>query len=594
MKNLIQKSFSRKLVFAYVFVFAAVFLLAGWFSASRVEKEVLSNLELTLKEESLQLARTVAPLILGGTPRQEIHEKIRALGSGLETRITVIDSEGLVLGDSERTFEELRRMDNHASRPEIKEALEKRFEPSIRYSHTLKTNMLYVAVPVFDEDPRKGILRTALPLTRVNKIIQSAKGPIQAGMLFGTLVVILLSIFLGSRMTARIRQLTRVARQYAQGDFGEKIRIDSQDELKVLADAMNFMAKSLKERISELETERNKISAILENMTEGVIAVDGNLVIFLVNRNVEEMLQVSSGKMIGKNFAEVAWNQKLMGMMELALKDKTSVSGEIELVHKDKKIVKANAIGFESKRGERTGILVLYDMTQIRRLEKVRSEFLANVSHELKTPLTSIKGFVETLLGGALKDPERAGSFLQMMKEDSDRLTRLIEDLLELSSIESKEEPLQAGRVELKKEVDRIVKGFEQACAEKKIKVENRVAEGISFSADPDKIRQVLVNLLDNAVKFNRENGSVMVDAILRDNFMEVRIEDTGIGIPESSRERIFERFYRVDKARSRALGGTGLGLSIVKHIIEAHGGTVSCQSREGKGSTFILRLPVD
>lgn len=351
--------------------------------------------------------------------------------------------------------------------------------------------------------------------------------------------------------------------------------------------------RTLKDQIAEVEGERAKLSAILDHITEGIVACDSQKHILIVNPALERILKVHKEKTFGKNVLEILRSPKADALLEQVLKDHSIVTDEIEVHHPEKKVLRLVMIGISHKTVSQSvaGILVVSDVTKVRKLEHLRRDFVANVSHELRTPLTSIKGFAETLLAGALQDREKSVSFLNMMNEDVQRLTRLIDDLLELSQIESDEVFLQMKPIHLKSEIDCAVTLFSPQIQEKQIQVENNVSSEIKILADSDRLKQVFVNLIDNAVKFNRTGGYIRFSADPKNDFAEIHISDTGIGIPEKSVPHIFERFYRVDKARSREAGGTGLGLSIVKHIVEAHGGNVSCHSRLNEGSTFSFSL---
>lgn len=350
----------------------------------------------------------------------------------------------------------------------------------------------------------------------------------------------------------------------------------------------------LKERISELEGEQVKVSAILRSMAEGVVAVDDSKRVLLVNPAAEVIFNVRESRFLNRSLVEMVRNQTLDQMMSEAMEKQGVVSQEIEIHHPANKILRVNAVGIPKREGEVGGIVVLYDITEIRRLERLRQEFVANVSHELKSPLTSIKGFIETLLGGALKDQRRAEEFLKMMEEDTDRLSRLIGDLLEISRLESKEAVLRIHPVDLAVEIRKLIAIFKTRFREKKIFVVDRISTGHipKVLADSDRLKQVLINLIDNAIKFNCESGQIIFSAEPKNGKVTVSVEDTGVGIPAEAVPRVFERFFRVDKARAREKGGTGLGLSIVKHIVEVHGGDVWCESKVGKGSKFSFTLP--
>jgi len=351
---------------------------------------------------------------------------------------------------------------------------------------------------------------------------------------------------------------------------------------------------ALQKKIAALEGEILKNSAILHYMSEGVIGVDRSQRILIINPGAESILHLPASSAKGKTLLEVTHETEAERLMTQALETSRYQTGEIELTYPEPKVLRASAMGLPENVGELCGILVFYDITPLRKLENIRREFVANVSHELRTPLTSISGFIETLLGGALKDTARSESFLKMMQEDTQRLTRLIQDLLNLSRIESREIPLNLEPLDLKREIEKTMEGLQPHLEEKKIKMEMIFPDALpKVLADADKFKQVLLNLLDNAIKFNKPQGQIKIQGISIGRFVEISIRDTGIGIPPEATDRIFERFYRVDKSRTSDSGGTGLGLSIVKHIVEAHGGKVRCDSIFGKGSTFFFTLPL-
>lgn len=407
------------------------------------------------------------------------------------------------------------------------------------------------------------------------------------------LSLLLLVIFLSlSHWEARrkIRKVLQTAKKYSeQGD--EALTHGFQDDL---SESIFKIVRSLRSKITRLEDEKIKTSAVLNYMTEGVIGVDRNQRIVIINPGAESILHLPRHFAKGKTLLEVTHQTETEELMTRALESRSQEIAEIDLVYPEAKVLHMNAVGLPEASGEMAGILVFYDMTQLRKLESMRKEFVANVSHELRTPLTSINGFIETLLDGALRDASKSESFLNMMREDTKRLTRLIDDLLNLSKIESKELPLKPENFSLKQEVQKITSSFEPRLTEKKIRLEVQVSDSLPpVRADQDKFKQVVLNLLDNAVKFNKPGGSIKIHALQIGRHAEIKIEDSGIGIPPEAVDRIFERFYRVDKARTSDSGGTGLGLSIVKHLVEAHGGKVRCDSIPGKGSAFSFTLPL-
>ncbi len=410
------------------------------------------------------------------------------------------------------------------------------------------------------------------------------------GLILSSTLFLLLSRF--SKRKSQITQLARATGRYTRGDLAEKILLEADDEFKVLADAINQMASSLRDKISEAEGERAKVSAILNNMAEGVIACDRAKRILIMNPSAESIFGIRSKSVLGKSLLEATRNPAIDQMIDSAINQKTIITDELELHYPVRRMLRLNAVGISPAEDSHSvvAILVVYDVTEVRKLESMRSDFVANVSHELKTPLTSIKGFIETLSAGAIEDSERAKSFLQMMEEDSERLTRLIGDLLELSKIESKKISLKPETLDLRKEVDQVLVGFKTALEEKQISIENKINS--SVSADRDRLKQILINLTENAIKFNKPQGRISFTSTTAGDQVRLEISDTGIGIPKDMIPRVFERFFRIDQARSRDSGGTGLGLAIVKHLVEAHGGQIGCESQPGKGSTFFLTLP--
>ncbi len=581
---------AKRLLALYAFIFILVILLTDWSLSRVIEKRELENLQSSLVSQATLISRSIGPMLAEGPPLQE---KIRQYPAGTHPRITIVDPRGTVLADSSETPEGLAKMDNHATRPEIAAALLKNTGISLRYSMTLKTKMLYVAVPIIDSSGFHGVVRVAMPVARVDESLAAARKPVFAMAFLGILVILLAGFFFANRLTHRIRRITSAAERFAAEDWSEKVLIDGNDELKMLGNTMNQMAATLRQRIRDLESERSKLSAILSNMTDAVIAIDHRREIVMANPPAEILFGFTNREVKGKSLIEATRHPYLEGIVDRAFGENGTASGEIQLTDKAKKILKVSVVVTGEEVRDIGGILVFHDITEIRRLENARKEFVANVSHELRTPLTSLRGFIETLLGGASKDPATSERFLQMMQEDTVRLSRLVEDILTLGEIEQGVIPLKKEPFDILDEVRAITDRFRPQIESKKITVEDRLpGEPLSVSGDRDKVRQVFMNLIDNAVKFNVTGGRIIFTAEKQGNGVRVTIEDTGPGIPQDSLLRIFERFFRVDKARSRELGGTGLGLAIVKHIMEAHGGTVNCRSRENTGSAFSVFFP--
>ena len=400
------------------------------------------------------------------------------------------------------------------------------------------------------------------------------------------------SLLLTRDMTLKLHKFVRISDSFSKGDFSHKIFLDSKDELGELASTLNSMAQNLEDKIHEIEIKNQHLVAILESMVEGIIVVDKTSRIVSINSSVEKIFNISKQNLEGKVFLEVIRNNDIAEIINKVLKKGEFTSCELTLMWPVQKIFQINASPIFKKEEVSGCLLVIHDITEIRKLETMRRDFVANVSHELKTPLTSIKGFVETLLEGALEDKENNRHFLKIIQEHGERLNKLVDDLLSLSHLESKEILLEKGIFNLRQQVEKVIMGFKEQLKKRNVDIKNEIPANISINADKDKIEGVFTNLIDNAIKFNKENGSIKISSQQEGDKIKIIVEDSGVGIPEKDIPRIFERFYRVDKARSAELGGTGLGLSIVKHIVELHGGTVGVESVEGLGSKFWFTLP--
>lgn len=410
-------------------------------------------------------------------------------------------------------------------------------------------------------------------------------------------LVLLLSFFVVYRVVREVmeplRRITEVAQRMAEGDLEQEIRISSRDEIGILAASLNNMARRLKENIDQITEERNKLAAILSSMDEGVLAIDRQGNIILINPVVEKLFRVTAEEAVGRNVIEVIRNYELERLIRKALEENIHQAVEMSFLMPDPRIFRVQLVPL--RRGEEMAgiVVVLRDISELRRLEQMRSEFVANVSHELRTPLASIRGFTETLLDGALEDPTVARHFLQIIHDEAERLTRLINDLLSLSALESRRREPNRKLLDWHRLVGEVVSMLAPLVQGKNLEVEVKVAEDLPpVPADRDMMGQMLINLLDNAIKYTPDGGKIKVAVWGEGDNLVLQVADTGIGIPPESLPRIFERFYRADKARSRELGGTGLGLAIVKHIVEAHGGRIEVESRVNGGTSFTVYLP--
>ncbi|WP_138755414.1 two-component system histidine kinase PnpS [Paenibacillus sinopodophylli] len=508
-------------------------------------------------------------------------------------RVTFIRNDGAVLGDSDGDPDE---MDNHLNRIEVKEALKSGSGRAIRASDTIKQNMMYVAIPV-EVVPNQApdVIRLAMSLKEVDESINQLALLLFAGLLVLFLIAALISYRLALSLTRPLEQITRVAKRIKNMDYKARVNVTKQDEIGELGNAINAMADSLQVQMTRIQQNENQLESVLDNMINGIVMIDRSGKIVLMNRRAEEVLGFSARELVGRHYAEAKQQYELSQMIQEGLKSKEHLREEITFYFPEERLLELNLVPIHPEGNEFSGVLlVLQDVSAIRRLERMRSEFVANVSHELKTPITAVKGFAETLLGGAVNDEETARSFLQIIFDESDRLNRLIGDILELSKIESRRVPLVFSPVEVDTFVDKSIKLMESEAARKRIELSMSIEPGLYVEADEDRLRQIMMNLLSNGINYTSEGGRVSLHVEgIGDDYIRIQISDTGIGIPKKDLPRIFERFYRVDKARSRSSGGTGLGLSIVKHLVELHKGTISVTSAVGVGTTFTIELPV-
>ncbi|MCX5668670.1 MAG: ATP-binding protein [Candidatus Omnitrophica bacterium] len=580
-------SFKLKLIFSYIFVILVSFGFIAFFLDKNLEENSLRNIQSSLITQANLIEGQIASDRLRQEDAPYLESLVKALSSKTKCRITVINNKGSVLSDSEKSQEEITQMENHLYRPEVKVALTGSIGIDTRYSSTLKINMLYVALPIKDKTGITGILRLSLPLESVQKTAFVIRKIVLIGLFFALALAFVLGSIVAGRTIQPINRMIQISHRFSKGDFSRKIIQVSKDEIGELAVTLNKMAQDIEDKIKEAKAQNQKLSAIFNSMIEGIIVVDKTSRIISVNPTIEKIFSVSKKEIEGRAFLEAIRNNDTYEIINSVLAKGKPLSAEISLILPVRKIFEINATPIFDNNIVSGCLIVLHDITEIRRLETVRSDFVANVSHELKTPLTSIKGFVETLLEGALGDKENNRNFLKIIQDHAERLNSLVEDLLSLSHLESKEIVLNKSNFNLRLQLEEVILGFKSQLKKKGIEIKNELPASISINADKDRIEQVLTNLIDNAIKFNKEKGSIFIYAQEVDGKIKVFVEDSGIGIPEKDISRIFERFYRVDKARSRELGGTGLGLSIVKHIVELHSGSVGVESTEGLGSKF-------
>lgn len=584
-KRLIWQFFS-----GYLLVVVIALLVVTWYTTRTIRS--LYHAEIT---RGLEARAMLVQRMAGKSFASESQGRAATLAHELaqlsQARVTLILPSGEVVGDSDQ---DPAQMDDHADRPEVQEALAGRIGVSSRFSHTLQQDMRYVAVPMREGNQVRAVLRLAVPASSLDMPLRH----MYLQILLASCAVGILAAFVGWTVSRRIVRPLEAIRQgaerFAEGDFSQRLPVSDADEIAGLADAMNTMAALLDDRMKTVIQQRNEQEAMLASMVESVLAIDRSESIISINRAAGRLLGVEPRQVEGRTLASVVRNSALQQFVRAALRSAVPIETEIVLHSRQELVLQAHGTRLQDAGGQDIGaVVVLHDVTRLRRLERVRRDFVANVSHELKTPITSIKGFVETLLadpGASAEDRER---FLKITAKQAERLSAIIEDLLTLSRIEQDEE--YAVNVLSPGAVEPVVQAAMSICAPaaeaRRIVVGARFEPGLQANMVPALLEQGVVNLLDNAIKYSEAGSTVQVETIGTNDEVLIKVSDAGPGISPEHHRRIFERFYRVDKARTRRAGGTGLGLAIVKHIATAHGGAVEVQSHLGGGSVFILRL---
>ncbi len=515
------------------------------------------------------------------------------LGRETGTRYTIIGRDGTVLADSE---EDPERMDPHDRRPEVAAARVHGHGMARRYSDTLETHMMYVALPVPESGEPAGFVRAALPLSAIDQRLGRLQAIAVLGAALAGVAALLIGFLVGRRLTRPLTEMATVASSMADGNYHERLEVRRHDEFGLLAQSLNRLADQSQRRIAEITDDRNKLQAILGSMVEGVVAVDGQERIIHLNSVAKRILHTGSSDCLGKPVWEVTRLHEVSEIIHETLQTGVERSAEFRRpVQSQDRIVELYSSPIRVGQDQMAGaVLVLHDVTELRRLESVRRDFVANVSHELKSPLTVIRGLVETLLDDSTLPATTRLSFLEKIRRQGERLSSIVSDLLTLSRAESGLPGLRRERIDWRDPVEESFQAFSPAIDAKRIEARlDLPVEPVPVHAEGDSLRLLLDNLLDNAVKYTPEGGEIVVRLKTDEGVAVLEVRDSGIGIEPKDQQRVFERFYRVDKARSRALGGTGLGLSIVKHLALAHGGEVGLESSPGKGSTFQVRLPL-
>lgn len=581
-----------KLFSGYVVLILLSISIVGILISKQVEEETLSEIERSLYLRATFL-QNIALELLSNSSNIKIQDRIKNLGKKIDTRFTVININGRVLADSQK---DPKAMDNHGNRPEILAAHSHGQGITTRFSDTVKNNMMYYALAVMKDDKLIGYVRTSLPLSVIDERLSRIHTLVLFAMSVSILVALLLGFFVARGFAKPLTAMTTIAENMSEGNYDQRISIDRKDEIGSLAKALNKMAKNSSERLETIILEKNKLVAILAGMVEGVVAVDKNENIIHLNEAAKRILGISNNVDMDRKIWETTHLQEFCQIFSLALNEETEIRKKYKTVKKSKdQIVDVHASPFRDGSGELVGVVaVLYDVSELERLETIRKDFVANVSHELKTPITAARGLLETVIDDNEMSIENHRIFITKAMNQILRLSNIVTDLLSLSRLETVKMDLIRECIDLRDVVNDSIQALHPVSEEKRISIEYEEFDmSLEVLGDREALFQSVNNLIDNAIKYNSKHGKVWLRLYNEGKNAVLEVRDSGIGIEALEKHRIFERFYRIDKARSTQVGGTGLGLSIVKHTVLAHGGQLSVESFLGTGSTFKIFIPL-
>jgi two-component system sensor histidine kinase VicK len=589
------QSIQLKLIIVYILLIVIAMQLIGIYFVRELESNFLNNFSDTLNRQAdllaFNLARYLSEEQIPTAPNPDIDYLVNNLFAINDGEVQVIDQNGIVLSTSSEEKRWVIGQKN--TQTEVTRALLGTRDEVIKIDQQTGHRLKFIAIPIKKENKILGAILMVASLEDLYNTMNNINEIFISGMIIALLLTASLGVLLSRTITQPIKEITNQAAAMTDGDFNRTVKVRSGDEIGQLGEVFNHMSSHLKEAISQNEEEKEKLTSILSNMSDGVIATDGEGKVMLVNQRARQMLQKELNEMIGVEVSQLL-NMPKQKVDELALGDYPST---LLSISNEKALGSIRATFTPIKRrtkGIVGMIVVLYDVTEQEKLDQTRKEFVANVSHELRTPLTTIKSYLEALEDGAWEDSELAPRFLHVTHHETERMIRLVNDLLQLSRLDSKETPLKREMVNLIEMLEEVSDRFSFQAQQRHIKIELAMDFPIpQVWIDRDQIDQVLDNLVSNALKYTGEDGVVRIYAGAESQVIKILIEDNGVGIPEKDLEKIFDRFYRVDKARSRNMGGTGLGLSIAKEIIRSHGGTISIESEAGKGTQVVFSIPL-
>jgi len=567
-----------------------VVVVSGVLAESSLRQRQMTRLARSLEERGALVRELCRGIPFDAASLPQLDTVADRAARAAEARVTLIAGDGTVLGDSNVPLARLPQVENHADRPEVQAALAGAVGSSTRRSETVGRSLLYLALPL--GEGRRGVVRLAVDASHIDAAVAELRRELLVAGGVGLLAALALAYAVSWLTLRPIWEMRRGATSIAAGALSNRLPRRVGDELGEISSAINQMAEQLRLRLEEVTADKERLRDVLDAMAEGVLVVDEEGVILLANARLSEFYGVSD-PLPGRRLLEVIRDADLDELLAAASTSQETVSRTLSVRHPSRRTLRVHAVRFPARAPRRLGtVAVFHDISDFAQLDKVRRDFVANASHELRTPLTAIRGFAETLLSSDDLSEEERRSYLEVMDRHARRLANLVDDLLALSSIERGGEGLARARVDTAALAAALIRDSGSLYAEKQIEVKLESQGSALAWADPQAVEQILTNLLDNALKYTPAGGRICVSTEEAGKFVRVRVRDTGIGIPASDLGRIFERFYRVDKARSRELGGTGLGLSIVKHLVQQLGGEIRVESEVGRGSTFSFTLP--
>jgi two-component system phosphate regulon sensor histidine kinase PhoR len=598
----------RKLVWhifpANLLVTIGTLIAILWYSSSALGQFYTNWIVTALEDRAYLIEEQISELV-SSSKIEKLNAFCRRIGRKSSTRITVINPSGTVIADSD---ENPAKLADHSNRSEIINAMEGKVGSQLRFSASLGVKMLYVAIPLINISPDRQtekfhVLRMSMPASAIDQTLQNLRGKVAVSGIIVAILAMLAAIIVSRRISKPLEEMTERAEQFSRKDFSPPLAISSHCSLEVgtLAAAMNSMAQELQEGFSTILRQRNELQTILTSMADAIVVIDNDKYVITINTSASRLLEIPKNRSIGKSTQEILRNVDVERLVDKTLQSNPGevVAEEITMVKGNKLFLQFSGVRLFEDEGNSFGaVIALNDVTHIRRLENIKRDFVANVSHELMTPLTSIKGYTETILHSSLDDREQTEKFLQIILRQTNRLQAIVSDLLELSRIENEIEynEIHSAHANVKDVLEEAIQVCKMKAEEKDITVQLDCPDKLIATIDGQLIEQATVNLLVNAIKYSDPSSRVEMKAGLRPvnsvEMVEIRVQDFGVGIGQEHLPRLFERFYRSDKARSRELGGTGLGLAIVKHIVQAHNGSINVKSEVGQGTVFTILIP--